>query len=360
MNSQRELIIPPMGPAWFSSVMGTAILANLIGRKADDHPWFLPLATGLLLIGAILLVMFTATYITRWVWKTFHGNTHIRLLPVVDPAWGSVSMGYLAIGAALLAIGPRWGLSTFAIIGDTFLWWIGTFIGLVTNFSFLAHALFRHLGQPTPIWGLAVVGPMVSATTGAILLREYESVGLQFFMLTLSFLCFIIALVHGLIIFALAYGSVKRFQSLPLKDAISAWIPLGIVGQSTAAAVAISGSSGLFLRISIHPYATTTAIIYAIIMMILGVPMLAFAIHQTWRAVRNTIPFSPGWWALTFPVGTMSLGETTLSELPILQGSVLSSIAGTIGTSALIFLCFTWTLCASSSLVAVVAHHRHS
>lgn len=349
-----------MGPAWFSTVMGTAILAALLGRRSADHPWYLPIATTLLLIGTLLLIMFTATYITRWIWKTFHGNTHIRLLPVVDPAWGSVSMGYLALGAALLTIGPQWGLDTFAVIGDTFLWWTGTFIGLVTNFSFLAHALFRQLGQPTPVWGLAVVGPMVSATTGAMLLREYESVGLQFFMLTVSFLCFIIALVHGLIIFALSYGAVKRFKPLPLKDAISAWIPLGIVGQSTAGAVAISHSSGLFLRISIHPYATTTAVIYAVIMLILSVPVLIFAFHQTWRALRSTIPFSPGWWALTFPVGTMSLGETMLSELPILRGSLLASISGTIGTAALVFLCFTWTLCATSSLVAVLAYHRRS
>ncbi|SPT75740.1 C4-dicarboxylate transporter/malic acid transport protein [Arcanobacterium haemolyticum] len=342
-----------MGPAWFSSVMGTGILSNLLGRHIHAQPWLIVPSAFLLGVGALLLTFYTYSYCARWIKNTNNIRSKRRLLPAVDPNWGTVSMGYLSIGAALLTVGPHIGLSSIAVPGDTILWWIGTLIGIITNFSFMAHAIFRHLGQPVPAWGLAVVGPMVSATTGAILLTHYTSLGMQFFILTLSFLCFIIALVNGAIIFALAYGSHMRFNKLPTAVALSAWIPLGVVGQSTAAAVAIASSSGLFLTQLAHPYATHMAIGYGCIMLLTAIPVIAFAVRQTISGFARNLPFSPGWWALTFPIGTLALGGAFLSEVPMIAGTLLATIASIIGWASLTTLCFTWTFCAIASLWAV-------
>ena len=93
--------------------------------------------------------------------------------------------------------------------------------------------------------------------------------------------------------------------------------------------------------------------------------------------------FSPGWWALTFPVGTLALGMSMLSdqlrEHPLTMDAVagsgaegvagsgaegvagaapgvemLASVAGAVGVGAMLVMCCTWTLCATSSVRAVV------
>ena len=43
--------IPPAGPGWYSSVMGTGILATLLGREAGLVPALLVPAVALLVIG---------------------------------------------------------------------------------------------------------------------------------------------------------------------------------------------------------------------------------------------------------------------------------------------------------------------
>ncbi|QJC21485.1 TDT family transporter [Arcanobacterium buesumense] len=355
---KRAIILPPLGPAWFSSVMGTGLLANLLGRYIGDFPWLVYPASALLFIGIVLLIVLTVGYLVRLERTHTSERANVHFVPVVDPAWGTVSMGYLSVGSALLTVGPHIGLSGIVLPADTVLWSIGTVIGLVTNVAFLAHTMSRHVGTPLPVWGLAVVGPMVSATTGALLLRHFHTPGLQFMMLTLSFLCFILALTHGTIIFILAYAWHNRIEPLPVDASISSWIPLGVVGQSTAAAVAISGSASLFLAPQAQSFATTTAVIYGLVMLVIAVPVIGFAIGQTWRGYRNNMAFSPGWWALTFPIGTLALGGAMLSEVPVIAGSAVATIAGIVGWVSLLTLCGTWTFCAGGSLWAIAVHHK--
>ena len=343
-----------MSPPWFGSVMGTGILSTLLARRTDALSWLLVPATILLIIGAILMVVLSVGYIVRWERNEANVQHDIRYLPQVDPAWGQVSMGYLSVGSAALTVLPQLGVGLgTAVTIDTALWWIGTIIGLTTSFTFIAHVMLRQVGQPRPAWGLAAVGPMVSATTGATLLVHYESPALRFVMLTLTFLCFIIALANAITIFTLAYLTHAHIGKLPVALAVTSWIPLGVVGQSTAAAVSIESASELFLAAEYHQYAVAVTEMYGLVMIVIAFPVIAFAAYETILGFRRNIPFTPTWWALTFPLGTLALGGELLGLLLAEQGSGFAAPVSGVGLAALLLLCCTWTFCAVSTVWAV-------
>ena len=81
----------------------------------------------------------------------------------------------------------------------------------------------------------------------------------------------------------------------------------------------------------------------------LGVPLAAWAVAMTIRGFRHRMPFVPGWWSLTFPIGTLALGSHLLG---VGTGMTVFLVAGVV---CWLVLCGTWTLCAVASGRAVLA-----
>lgn len=77
-------------------------------------------------------------------------------------------MGILSVGSVTLTIAseqyPHY--ANLALQLDVALWIIGTIIGIITALAFAVLLVGRDVGAPSTVWGLAVVGPMVSATVG--------------------------------------------------------------------------------------------------------------------------------------------------------------------------------------------------
>ncbi len=340
--------LPPAGPAWYPAAMGTGILSTLLqlhsGRSAVLHP----LAVGVLAIGWVVLVGLSAAYARR-IAADRAALTSTLTDTATLPLWGTVSMGLLAVGAATLAVLPSVAPAAAgpAVILDAVLWAVGTALGLATAFGFAAVLLRRRAGLPSPVWGLPIVPPMVSATTGAALVPHVGSAAGRFALLLATLGCFFVALTLGLLVFALAYHHHWRISPIPVAASASAWIPLGIVGQSTAAAQAIVAHGTEFLSPSGAQAAQTSASVYGTAMLALGAPLVAFAVVVTARGFRAGMPFTPGWWALTFPVGTISLGALLLGN------ATGSSVATAVSWVALGVLVGTWSLCTTASVRAV-------
>lgn len=121
-----------------------------------------------------------------------------------------------------------------------------------------------------------------------------------------------------------------------------------MVGQSAAAAQAMALQAEHVLvqgfGQSVHQIAHT----YGWIMVVVGIPMVAWACAVTLRGFRKRMPFSPGWWALTFPIGTLALGATLLGAGTQIQPLVW---LGAVGTLCLVG---TVTLCLVASARAVL------
>ncbi|MCT1441747.1 TDT family transporter [Corynebacterium glucuronolyticum] len=277
--------------------MGTSIAASLTsahGLPGWVSAFFATIAAGILV-----------TITVGWL---IHRNPHFS--HTLMPAWGMYAMGILACGSAWTAVtGNDW----FQIIS----WWIGTPLGIIVCLN----QLRGFAGAPTFQWGLALVAPMVGATSGGQLAPDHG--GLYH---TAGIACFVLSLVTALPIFARVYIDVVRGKlRLPGQIAGTAWIPLGVVGQSTAAAQGLFG--GKF------------AIIYGAVMLIAGIRMVEFAMKKFYVAVFEWDGYSPGWWGSTFPTGTLCLGTHLLSKTASAEWLDYVSIF------FLILLLCHWTIC---------------
>ncbi|MFL0579829.1 TDT family transporter [Dietzia sp. 179-F 9C3 NHS] len=349
--------LPAAGPAWFPSVMGTGILSTLLAQHHDRIPGALPAASVLFVVGWVLVLGLSTAFGVRCARRQESLSGSLRD-HAQAPAWGTTSMGLLAMGSATATVvplvAPGWGSAAIAV--DAALWTLGTLLGVYTTVSFVWGLRAHELGAPAPPWGLPVVPPMVSATTGATLVDHLAGRGAQVALLTVLVGCFLLALVPGLAIFARAYHHHLRREALPDALLPSLWIPLGVVGQSTAAAQSIALRMDRLATSGTGEAARALADGYGAVMILaLGVPLTAYATVGCLRGAARRMPFSPGWWAMTFPVGTLALGAGLL-------GRSLSSPAGEAADTALtLTLVGTWTLCATASLVAVgraAAHVR--
>ena len=339
--------LPPAGPAWYGAVMGTGILATLTQTLAPAA-WTAPVW---LALGWALLVGLSAVFARRCVRRP--GTLAGSLRPDQLPLWGMVAMGLLSVGAATATVLPAWlpGLAGAAVVADGLLWVAGTLLGLGTAVGFAVVLVRAAPGTPSTVWGLAVVPPMVSATVGAGLVPHLAP-ALQIPLLLILAACFGLSLVLGGIIFALAYHHHWRVARLPIPASTSAWIPLGVVGQSTAAAQAMAVAAAGLVPAPVAGVLQTVANDYGVLMLALGVPLAAWAVAMTVRGFRARMPFVPGWWSLTFPIGTLALGSHLLGIGTGLTGYLIAGLA------CWATLCGTWLLCAVASARAV--HTRPS
>ncbi|MGV9189017.1 TDT family transporter [Arcanobacterium canis] len=345
--SSRSAKLPPIGPAWFPAAMGTGILANLLQSHAGNLPGAGTAAVVVLVLAWCVFAALVLGYLARIAISRDALMTTIRD-STQTPMWGTVSMGILSVGSATaIVISAHWPhLAEIAWQLDAAMWIVGTTIGTLASLGFAIWLIGADLGSPTIVWGLAVVGPMVSATTGAVLV-EHVSVTFQFWLLAAASACFFMSLFLGVSVFATAYHHHWRVEPLPLAASASAWIPLGIVGQSTAAAQAIAHQSQQMLLPEFAGSAQAVANAYGWAMFVIGIPLVAWALVMTVRGFLRRMTFAPGWWALTFPIGTLALGATLLA-----QGAGVE-IMTWIGAAGTLVLVGTVSLCAVASVVNI-------
>ncbi|AZA08335.1 tellurite resistance protein [Corynebacterium pseudopelargi] len=244
-----------LGPAWSGALMGTSIsatLSNIFGLS-----W---LSYVLLIAASILLLLVSRKE---------------RLSTATMPAWGMYSMGVLALGTAYSTILGLWWVHAAA-------WFIGGVLSVITCLWYTVALLRGKAGPAAFTWGLPLVAPMVTATSSAQLGAHLQSP----LIMHIGMAMFFLAWCTGVPTFVVAYLRAK----VPLALRTTTWIPLGIVGQSTAAAHLLWGAH-----------------LYGVIMLSIGVPLVGYALYRHWSAV-GSMPYNPSWFASTFPVGTVCLG----------------------------------------------------
>ncbi|WP_062385766.1 hypothetical protein [Demequina iriomotensis] len=304
--------IVPVAPQWFSAVMGTSIIATSAHVLPVRLPGLDAIAwTAWAVAGAALAAISLATAAHL---LTTPGALSAQLRdPAVAPFFGAAAMAPLAFGAAtLLVAAPFLGPAVIAI--DAALWLLGTALGLATAVAVPALAFLRPAAGTAGASGTAllpVVPPMVSAATGALLLPHAGDGTAQ----ALAVACVTMVGVSGIATLAilpqiwsrLARHGVGEARSVP-----ALWIVLGPLGQCVTAAGLLADHAGRALGIDAR--LLTVAAVLA------GLPVLGFALAWlgvcgvlTARAAREGLPFSLGWWAFTFPVGTLVTGASSLA-----------------------------------------------
>lgn len=310
----RAAAVRHLGPNWYASVMGTAIVANAGATLPVDVPGLRTACTAVWALSfAMLLALLTARSL-HWVHHRDRARAHL-LDPAVAPFYGCLSMALLAVGGGTLIVGRDWIGLPAALAIDTVLFTAGTVIGLAAAVAIPYLMVVHHkIESASPVWLLPVVAPMVSAALGPLLVPHLPAGQAQETLLLACYAMFGISLLATLVMLPLVFGRLVTGGPLPLALTPTLFLVLGPLGQSTTAANKFADAAASVLPASYAHGFAAFAVLYGVPVTGFALLWLALAGAMVLRARRRRMGFAMTWWAFTFPVGTCVTGAEGLAQ----------------------------------------------
>jgi C4-dicarboxylate transporter/malic acid transport protein len=322
-------------PNWFASVMGTGIVAIAAARLPLQFRGMHDAAVVIWALSCALLIALAAATIVHWRLYPANARSHSSN-PAMVHFYGAPAMAMLTVGAGTLLVGSTVLGARVASDIDWVLWFSGTLAGLLTAAA-VPYLTFTRLRVQEDSafggWLMPIVPPMVSASTGALLLPYAPAGQPRLDLLLCCYAMFGLSLIASLVVITLIWYRLALHKVGEARMVPTLWIVLGPLGQSITAATLLGANAHLVLP---EPEATilkTIGVAY-------GVPVWGFAILWgtiaaaiTLRTAREHLPFSLTWWSFTFPVGTCVTGTTGLA---LATGSGLFRVAAALSFGVLV------------------------
>jgi C4-dicarboxylate transporter/malic acid transport protein len=305
-----------LGPNWYASVMGTAI----VGTAGTALPLHIPgLRTACAAVWALSLALLLALLAARALHWTYHrdqARAHL-LDPAAAPFYGCLSMALLAVGGGAMAVGRDWIGLRAAVALDFVLFTAGTVVGLAAAVAVPYLMAVRHRiepGQASPVWLLPLVAPMVSAAVGPLLVPHLPPGQPRATLLLACFAMIGLSLLATLVMLPVIFARLITGGPLPLALTPALFLVLGPLGQSTTAVGKLADAAPGTVPASYSGGFGVLAVLYGVPVMGFALLWLAFAAAHVMRARRHGMGFSMTWWAFTFPVGTCVTGAEALAR----------------------------------------------
>ncbi len=306
------LLFENITPNWFASVMGTGIVANAAATLPVQVAGLRTLALCAWFVASVALVCLSVAFALHWHRHPARAAAYAAH-PVMSQFYGAAPMALLTVGAGTLLVGRDVIGLEAAVKVDTLLWIIGTAAGLATSLWVPFRMITRHdqaRADALPAWLMPVVPPMVSATTGALLLPHVAAGQARLSLFLACYALFGLSLFIGLIIVTLIYSRLIHRGMPPVQAAPTVWIMLGLIGQSVTAANLLGNAAHTAIAAPFAQGLKVFGLIFGITMGGFGVLMFCLAVALTVHSARRGLHFSLTWWSFTFPIGTCVTGAT--------------------------------------------------
>ncbi|MEU0898459.1 TDT family transporter [Streptomyces massasporeus] len=310
------LSVRHLGPNWYATVMGTAVVATAGGALAPHVPGLRGVLAAVWALSLALLVTLLGARAVHWTRHRDQARSHL-LDPAAAPFYGCLAMALLAVGGGALTVGRDWIGLRAAVALDAVLFTAGTVLGLAAAVVVPYLMAVRHRvgpGQATPVWLLPLVAPMVSAALGPLLVPHLPPGQARETLLLGCFALFGLSLLATLVMLPLVFARSLTGGPLPLALTPTLFLVLGPLGQSTTAVGAFADVAPGVVPAPYSEGFGALAVLY-------GVPVMGFALlwfclatAHVVRARRHGMGFSMTWWSFTFPVGTCVTGAEALAR----------------------------------------------
>ncbi|MET7894699.1 TDT family transporter [Streptomyces mirabilis] len=316
VGRRRVTAVRYLGPNWYASVMGTAIVATAGAGLPGDVPGLRTLCTAVWALSALMLVTLLGARALHWTHHRDQARAHL-LDPAMAPFYGCLAMALLAVGGGTLVVGRYWIGTRAAVAVDAVLFTAGTAVGLAAALAIPYLMVVRHrvrADQATPVWLLPLVAPMVSAALGPLLVPHLPPGQPRETLLLGCFALFGLSLLATFVMLPVIFTRLITTGPLPLALTPTLFLVLGPLGQSTTA---VGKFADFAPGVVPAPYDQG----FGMLAVLYGVPVLGFAL--LWlglagalvaRARRQGMGFAMTWWAFTFPVGTCVTGAESLAR----------------------------------------------
>lgn len=328
-------VLRNVAPVWFTCVMGTAAVAVAAALLPGQGPVLEAAAVGLWAVALLLLAVLGPAAALAW----RRGHRSLR----ADALDGAVAPFLAAPPIAALTVASSTALSGTEVLGPRValvlagvLWALGTAGGLIVAVIVPAAKFTRHdLRSDTwmPTWVLPTVPPLVAAGGAAIFAPHLPEGQWQLTLIAGAWAMLGATLVATFVGIAMLWTRLA-FHRLDEAAAVpTLWLVLGPLGQAVTAA-ALLGHAGEDVLPA--PYGTGLRVGA----LALGLPLWGFALLWlaiaaviTADAARRHLPFSLGWWAFVYPLGTLTMATSLLADAT--GGVVFTVLAGVLFTALL-------------------------
>ncbi len=340
-----------LGPNWFAAVMGTGIVANAAITLPVQVAGQRGFALTVWIVAASLLLFLLAATAAHWTRHPQQARAHVSH-PVMAHFYGAPPMAMLTVGAGALLVGKDLIGQRAAIDLDWVLWTAGTITGLLSAAIVPYFAFTRHENNAESAFGgwlMPIVPPMVSASTGALLI-PYAAAGQARETLLLGcYAMFGLSLFASLVVITLIWARLAQHKVGTAAAVPTLWIVLGPLGQSITAAGLMGNAARTVLPAPYAVGAAALALFYGLSTWGFAMLWLTIAAAITVKTIREHLPFSLTWWSFTFPVGTVVTGTSGLAARTHLD------VFGVAAVALYLFLLAAW-----ATVFVRTAHGVHS
>ncbi|MFF8194271.1 TDT family transporter [Streptomyces bobili] len=312
----RATVVRHLGPNWYATVMGTAVVATSGAALPSDVPGLRPACAAVWALSLALLLALLGARALHWRHHRDQARAHV-LDPATVPFYGCLAMALVAAGGGTLSVGRDWIGTDAAVALGAVLFCAGTAVGLAAAVAVPYLMAVHHRvepGQATPVWLLPLVAPMVSAAAGPRLVPYLPAGQARETLLFACFALFGLSLLATLAMLPVVFARLVTGGPLPLTLTPTLFLVLGPLGQSTTAV-------GTFAEVAPGVVPAPDSRGFAVLAVLYGVPVMGFAllwlclaVAHVVRARRQGMGFAMTWWAFTFPVGTCVTGAEALAR----------------------------------------------
>ncbi|WP_317997148.1 hypothetical protein [Vulcanimicrobium alpinum] len=340
------------GPGWFTSVMGTGILAITLTVAPVQLPIVRHLGAVLFAIDVAMFVGFTLLWTIgiarspRTVTESLHDPARAQTWGAPPMACFTVAVGFLRIASGAIDAAASVEIAQALFVAGVVLSLWSAF--LVPYLMFTRHELTPQRAYGS--WLLPVVPPIVASVPAALLSPTWPE-SMRGSMLGLAYALLGLGVALAAIIIVIFYTRLL-YHKIPEAAVVpTMWIVVGPLGQSVAGIIALGTvSASVWPELGHGLYVAGVA--FGLLVWGFGVYWLLMALAVTVRAARKHLPFSLGWWAFTFPVGTLTSGSYGL------YAATHAAVFDVVGLLLLGLLATTWSIVAVRSLRSIAVTMR--
>lgn len=339
-----------LGPNWYASVMGTAVIANAGATLPYRFTGLRTTCTAVWALSLAMLAVLLTARAAHWIHHRDQARAHL-LDPAVAPFYGCLSMALTAVGAGTLLVGADWIGTGPAVALDAVLFTLGAALGLAAAVAVPYLMVVRHritADQASPVWLLPVVAPMVSAAVGPLLIPHLPAGQAQQTMLYACCAMFGLSLLATLVMLPVIFARLVTAGPLPAALTPTLFLVLGPLGQSTTAANKFADAAPGVVPAPLDQGFLALAVLYGVPVTGFALLWLALALAMVRRARRGGMGFAMTWWAFTFPVGTCVTGAEGLGKHTGL------AVFDWLAAGLYVFLLAAWAVALTHTLRGVV------
>ncbi len=301
-----------VGPGWFTSVMGTGVFAIGLQIAPIHFALFHALAVAVFALDVALFVGFAAMLAWHYLVepRAFAASLDDS---VVAQLWGAPPMAAFTVAVGLLLIGGTLGFGAAGVAIAQVLFVAGVVLSVFSAAVVPFRMFTQHDLAPERAFGswlLPVVPPIVASVPAALLSATWPA-ALRSSMLVLAYALLGIGIFLAAILIVVFYSRLLYAKVPESALVTTTWIVVGPLGQSVAGIIAL-GAVAQTVWPEIGTALYDAGIAYGLLVWGFGVYWLGMAIALTIRGALKHLPFTLGWWAFTFPVGTLMSGSYAL------------------------------------------------